>query len=747
MAKPNILMIMVDQMRYPRFGFGKDHGFIEPLKRIFGFQNSVAGDQQFRDFFPGFTALTDTNNAVVFNNHKAASAACVPSRTALFTGQYGTRTSALQTDGVFKDGASPDFPWLNPSEFPTLGHWMRANGYTTHYFGKWHVSGEATSSLEEYGFSDWELSYPDPHGTLPNNLGYYRDYQFEDLATGFLRRQGLGVPYDVANAKKNAVKAALEQNDVDLEKADLPELPDEPKPWFAVASFTNPHDIGSYPGLPSQVYDSKFPDAPYALAVPPKDSKSELSKSGTMSIDINKLDFPQDNAEIPLTWNENLLSNKPDCQYEYSYKMGLALASKAGWLVAHETAELAANDSDKTMTPEQKLELAVRVTLNTEKIGVPFALTRNPELASRAFIQYYGYLMHEVDQHIHAVLKALDESGQADNTIVIFCPDHGEYGASHGMMMEKWHSAYEEYVHVPLVVRFPEGYPDSPGCVNQIKDVVTSHMDLLPTILGLTGVGPNKWNRMKDDVKDEMPSPNEDSRPDAPYILDPVGSDLSPIILGKQTAEDLSNEREGVLFINHDSITEPLGTESAGTKTSETYKVFKAAVEELRVPGTYIKDHPSFLKNLPPKIDLSSDIFNPHYSESIPDKVRANLKEDSVAQPSLVNCVMSNDNWKLVRYFEPEQNNPTNFKNNNQFELYDLNTDPNERLNLVEKNPSGDPPSPKVINAIPQELIDAGFDAGDYEWGKIQAKATHMFDLLKKLEDNMLSWRLPDTQD
>lgn len=353
--KPNILMIMVDQMRYPRFGFGKDHGFIEPLKRIFGFQNSVDGDQKFRDFFPGFTGLTDTNNAVVFNNHKAASAACVPSRTALFTGQYGTRTSALQTDGVFKDGASPDFPWLNPNEFPTLGHWMRANGYTTHYFGKWHVSGEATENLEEYGFSDWELSYPDPHGSLPNNLGYYRDYQFEDLVTGFLRRQGLSVPYDVANARKNTAEAKGED-------PIPPELPDEPQPWFAVASFTNPHDIGSYPGLPSQVCDSKFPADSYALAVPPKDSKGELPKNGTMVIDINKLDFPQDNAEVPPTWNEELWNNnKPDCQYDYSYKMGLALASKAGWLIANEAAK-----TDPSMSEAEQLKLAVQVTLRIE---------------------------------------------------------------------------------------------------------------------------------------------------------------------------------------------------------------------------------------------------------------------------------------------------------------------------------------------------------------------------------------------
>ena len=32
---------------------------------------------------------------------------------------------------------------------------------------------------------------------------------------------------------------------------------------------------------------------------------------------------------------------------------------------------------------------------------------------------------------------------------------HGEYGAAHGMMIEKWYTAYQEALHVPVVVQFP----------------------------------------------------------------------------------------------------------------------------------------------------------------------------------------------------------------------------------------------------------------------------------------------------
>ncbi|MGB5633974.1 MAG: sulfatase-like hydrolase/transferase [Waterburya sp.] len=695
--RPNILMIMVDQMRYPCFGYGKDGGFLDPIKRILGFQDGIEDDNKFREFFPGFSALAD--NAVVFNNHKAASSACVPSRTALFTGQYGTRTGVLQTDGIFKDGLDENFPWLDPKEFPTLGNWMRANGYNTHYFGKWHMAGENTSSLEEYGFSDWELSYPDPHGALPNNLGYYRDYQFEDLTVSFLRRQGLGIPYDVAYAKQNVEEYKAEANGKD----EIPPLPEEPTPWFAVSSFTNPHDIGSYPTLPSKVSDDTLSDASFTLAVPPQGAEGEVPEQGTMKIKLNKLGFPQHNANLSPTWNEDLLNNnKPDCQFEYSYKVGLALASNFGFTVAEKAAEIAA----VTEQDIDQMDKAVEVTLDSDKRGFPFALTSDPELASRAFIQYYGYLISEVDQHISAVLNALDESGQADNTIVIFCADHGEYGASHYMMMEKWHSAYEELLHVPMVVRFPMSLHQVPGGLKQITDIVTSHVDILPTVLGLTRIAED------DEMSyiDYMTALTTELEKEHTSVLDPVGKDLTPLIYGESSELDaFKQEREGVLFITHDTITEPLNLDTGNFSTEEEdsstdteeeedsltpYQVFKEAVETLRnnEGGKY------------------------------PDEV-SSLASGSVSQPSLVNCVMTNDNWKLVRYFNPTDD--LNDYSNNQFELYDLNTDPTEQCNLLVYNK----PFPTVIHGYSDEISD-----------KIKTKAKDMKGLLKDLEEKMLSW-------
>ncbi|WP_377805680.1 sulfatase-like hydrolase/transferase [Azospirillum sp. A29] len=134
-AQPNILLISVDQYRYPRFSYGPKGGLAEPLKRILGFRGEAdVGENEYARFFPGLTRLR--RNAVALHNHTIASSACTPSRAVMFTGQYGNRTGVTQTDGMFKDGNAARFPWLEADGHPTMGHWMQAIGYSSHYFGK-----------------------------------------------------------------------------------------------------------------------------------------------------------------------------------------------------------------------------------------------------------------------------------------------------------------------------------------------------------------------------------------------------------------------------------------------------------------------------------------------------------------------------------------------------------------------------------------------------------------------------------
>jgi len=88
-----------------------------------------------------------------------------------------------------------------------------------------------------------------------------------------------------------------------------------------------------------------------------------------------------------------------------------------------------------------------------------------------------------VDDLVQSVMTALVESGELDNTVVIFTADNGfEYG-DHRIKSGKGRP-YEESVRVPLMIRGP-GFP-----AGTTVDALTANIDLAPTIAGVTGAVP-----------------------------------------------------------------------------------------------------------------------------------------------------------------------------------------------------------------------------------------------------------------
>ena len=86
-----------------------------------------------------------------------------------------------------------------------------------------------------------------------------------------------------------------------------------------------------------------------------------------------------------------------------------------------------------------------------------------------------------MDRAMAPILEALNESGAADNTIVVFTSDHEEMMGSHGMLHKE--VLYQESIKVPLLMRVP-------WITNEYKQIAghASQIDLVPTLLGLMGV-------------------------------------------------------------------------------------------------------------------------------------------------------------------------------------------------------------------------------------------------------------------
>lgn len=658
--RKNILMIMVDEFRFP---IDKDAGgMIADLKNIFGFQNIDEGADasisiKAKALFPGFMRLR--KNAVALKNHTVATSACVPSRAALFTGQYGTVQGVTQTDGVFKSGN--DINWLKERGVPTIGDWFRANNYSTHYFGKCHFAHPKVPDLNGWGFDNWETSFPEPHGTMKNNLGMYRDTGFTDLVTTFIRRKAMALDYDQEVGKIEMDESIPE----DQKPGKIAEI--EMKPWFAVVSFTNPHDITTWPVLPAKAVGVPVDDEPLykflkPLGIPAKGTISTPPDMGTWTFDMNPGGIDESYASLPTTWNETL-QDKPDCQFDYSIKLGIALAAKTG------SPDMAENCAQLT--------------------GLPLTLALKPGVWSEAYIQYYTYLHHLLDQQINRVMKTLEDSGLREDTIVLFVPDHGEYGASHGMMMQKWHTAYQEAIHVPVVVSLPDGYPgtvegDTP---RQIEEL-TSHIDLAPTLLGLAGVTEEDLQDLSGQLKGR--------------VLPFVGQDLSGLIRGEtSTVEDQfdanGNPREAILFTTSDMITEPCDL----NEDNKDYEIFKKAV------GVY-----KFDKGALPLLPAQKTKTE-------------RLALGPVMQPAEVHCVRQKNadgDWKLVRY--RDYHDPTN-EDKYQWEMYNLDNDAMESINLLKYDETF-------------AANQAAVDAGTMTAGEIVDQANLLKTKLDKLIDNML---------
>ena len=97
------------------------------------------------------------------------------------------------------------------------------------------------------------------------------------------------------------------------------------------------------------------------------------------------------------------------------------------------------------------------------------------------FSNYYYNCIHDVDRHIGATLNALEESGQADNTIVVLVSDHGEMGGVHGLR-QKGPWMYRENLNVPFVISHPDLRTP------RENTGIVSALDFTPTILGLVDV-------------------------------------------------------------------------------------------------------------------------------------------------------------------------------------------------------------------------------------------------------------------
>jgi arylsulfatase len=119
--------------------------------------------------------------------------------------------------------------------------------------------------------------------------------------------------------------------------------------------------------------------------------------------------------------------------------------------------------------------------------GNPWGLTNNVrekwtvEQCKDYIRRYLGGVTY-IDDQMTRVLDALKANGLEDNTIIMFSCDHGEMMCEQGLIYKHVFNGYDTLMKVPLLVQWP-GHIEA----GKVHEGLTSHVDLMPTLLALAG--------------------------------------------------------------------------------------------------------------------------------------------------------------------------------------------------------------------------------------------------------------------
>jgi arylsulfatase A-like enzyme len=86
-----------------------------------------------------------------------------------------------------------------------------------------------------------------------------------------------------------------------------------------------------------------------------------------------------------------------------------------------------------------------------------------------------------VDENLARVLKYLDDTNQAENTLILYSSDNGFFLGDHGWYDKRF--MYEPSLRVPLLVRYPRL-----GAAGKVVDHMVQNIDFAPTMLDFAGV-------------------------------------------------------------------------------------------------------------------------------------------------------------------------------------------------------------------------------------------------------------------
>lgn len=139
------------------------------------------------------------------------------------------------------------------------------------------------------------------------------------------------------------------------------------------------------------------------------------------------------------------------------------------------------------------------------------------ETARRDLAGYYA-MIENLDWNFGRIRRALDETGLAFNTHILFFSDHGDMHGSHGMYRKT--NPLEESIRIHFLIGGE--LPRYEGRLNGRFPVLLNHVDIAPTTLGLCGLAKPTWMAGTDYSHYRIRKKSPASEPDSAYLQNVV---------------------------------------------------------------------------------------------------------------------------------------------------------------------------------------------------------------------------------
>jgi uncharacterized sulfatase len=426
MAKPNILLITTDQQRWDALSLLGTPGYRTPnLDRL-------------------------AREGMSFGRCYTSSPVCTPARVSFITGEYPTR------HGAYSIGMRP----VAALDGPTLPRLLAGAGYDTAVIGKTHfvarhlehrhIAGRDLDRAEEPDDAFWE-GFDGPYlgfGFVRHCGGHTNDRPPAAHYRRWLRARGAdiddrhriphgGARHSLADRPLTAAQRAQNERlpwegrwDLDPGLTQNAWIADEVvgwldrrggRPWFCMANFQDPHPPFVCP-------------EPYFSAV---DMRGVGLGDPSPTHFRDRPPFYRQYLEGGRWW-------EPDAWHDGDAGMSF---------------------SDGILLPAT----------------APYQVVADPASAIRAYLG----MMAMVDDYVGRILDALASRGAAENTLVLFTSDHGEFLGRHGLWW-KGLPAFDDSQRVPGLMRWPAAQRRALGPTRAMASII----DLMPTALDAAGIAP-----------------------------------------------------------------------------------------------------------------------------------------------------------------------------------------------------------------------------------------------------------------